>query len=76
MMNTYDKAKGAFSMPPIPWKRGFDDGVAGANLCPYPAMSRDAWAWSSGYVEGSAAVVIAARVMSDFEGARDAKSTH
>ncbi len=74
MINTYNRAKAAFSMPPIAWKRGFDDGVAGANLCPYPAMSRDAWAWSSGYVEGSSAAAIAARVMSDFEGAHHAKS--
>lgn len=75
MINTYDSSKGAFTMPPIPWKRGFDDGVAGANLCPYPALSRDAFAWSDGYTEGVTAACIAARVMAEKQGVRYAKST-
>ena len=59
------------SMPPIPWKRGFDDGVSGANLCPYDPMTIDSWAWSSGYVEGSAAVRNAAALMAEKRGGRD-----
>ena len=44
-----------FSMPPIPWKNGFDAGSSGQAVNPYAPMTRAAWAWSSGYVEGLAA---------------------
>lgn len=36
------------------WQIGFDAGRLGKPLesCPYPPESAEAWAWSSGYIEG------------------------
>ena len=64
-----------FSMPPIPWKNGFDAGSSGQSVNPYPHLSRDAWAWSSGYIEGQAAAERARALMDEVMGGACAKST-
>lgn len=63
-----------FSMPPIPWKHGFDAGSSGQSVNPYPHLSRDAWAWSSGYIEGQAAAERARLLMAQALGGDYAKS--
>jgi hypothetical protein len=39
------------------WKEGFRAGEEGKASCPYPAHSREAWSWQSGFVEGIACSV-------------------
>jgi len=42
------------------WSEGFRAGNEGKNRyrverkCPYPALSREAWAWHCGWIEGEA----------------------
>ena len=43
-----------FAMPDRPWREGVESGQKGMANCPYKMGSTDAWAWSSGYVEGRA----------------------
>ena len=41
------------SMPPEPWQQGFDAGMCcPGEPCPFPVASVEAWAWSSGFIEG------------------------
>ena len=42
---------------PKAWREGYDAGMRGDPLssCPYSALSDEALAWSSGYIEGKAA---------------------
>lgn len=44
-------------MPKQAWEEGFRSGKEkpAFDRCPYPAGSAEAWAWSSGRVEGQAA---------------------
>jgi hypothetical protein len=46
----------ALEMPKEAWEAGFRSGKEkpAFDRCPYPAGSREAWAWSSGRVEGKA----------------------
>lgn len=67
--------KSVFSMPPIPWKNGFDAGSSGQAVNPYAPMTRSAWAWSSGYVEGHAAALKVRELMANIGGGDLAKST-
>lgn len=46
------RVSGPFAMPQQPWEEGRNSGRFGVSNNPYPAMTSDAWAWSSGYVEG------------------------
>jgi len=39
------------------WKEGFRAAEEGKASCPYPAHSREAWSWQSGFVEGIACSV-------------------
>jgi len=39
------------------WKEGFRAGEQGKAGCPYPAHSREAWSWQSGFEEGIACSV-------------------
>jgi hypothetical protein len=39
------------------WKEGFRAAEEGKASCPYPARSREAWSWKSGFVEGIACSV-------------------
>ncbi len=48
------RAPARLTMPEAAWNQGFQDGMFRRERCPFPAMSRDAWAWSSGYIEGRA----------------------
>ena len=36
------------------WQEGFRAAEEGKASCPYPARSREAWSWQSGFVEGIA----------------------
>jgi ribosome modulation factor len=36
------------------WEKGFIDGEAGHSRCPFSAVTREAWSWSSGWIEGDA----------------------
>ena len=36
------------------WREGFRAAEEGKAACPYPARSREAWSWQSGFVEGIA----------------------
>jgi len=47
---------GRLEMPKEAWEAGFRSGKEkpAFDRCPYPAGSREAWAWSSGRVEGKA----------------------
>ena len=56
------------------WKNGFDAGSSGQSVNPYPHLSRDAWAWSSGYIEGQAAAERARLLMAQVVGGDYAKS--
>jgi hypothetical protein len=40
------------------WTRGFEDGELGLPLraCPYEVGTTESWSWSSGYVDGKAAM--------------------
>ncbi len=49
------RVSGALTMPFEPWKQGFQAGQTGRAECPYDPVSREAWAWSAGYIEGRAA---------------------
>ena len=48
------RVSSVLTMPVEAWEQGFKDGQLGYVDCPYPNLSRDAWAWSSGYIEGRA----------------------
>ena len=50
-------APDALSMPSDAWEAGFRSGKEKPlhDRCPYPAASPEAWAWSSGRIEGQAA---------------------
>jgi len=49
------RARRSLAMPPEAWQRGVDDGMKpGDHECPFQEGTADAWAWSSGYVEGRA----------------------
>lgn len=48
------RVSGRLTMPLEPWKQGYQAGQMGWGECPYETLSRDAWAWSAGYVEGRA----------------------
>lgn len=47
---------GALTMPFESWSQGYKAGETGMGCddCPYETHSREAWAWSSGYIEGRA----------------------
>jgi hypothetical protein len=48
------RVSGALVMPMGPWKEGLlAGGFSGVN-CPYSAVSKEGWAWASGYIEGRA----------------------
>lgn len=48
------RVPGRLTMPEAAWNQGYQDGIVRREKCPFPPMSRDAWAWSSGYIEGRA----------------------
>lgn len=48
------RVPGVLTMPLEPWRQGVQAGQMGWGECPYETYTRDAWAWSSGYVEGRA----------------------
>jgi len=39
---------------PVAWKQGYEAGLSGENRCPYSETVPEAWAWSSGWIEGDA----------------------
>ncbi len=39
------------------WQEGFRAAEEDKAACPYPARSREAWSWQSGFVEGIARAV-------------------
>jgi hypothetical protein len=43
------------AMPAEPWNEGYQAGLIGLVANPYPAFSRDGWAWSAGYIDVRAA---------------------
>jgi hypothetical protein len=51
------KMNAVLSMPEAPWNEGYQAGFFGFGVNPYPAFSRDGWAWSAGYIDGRAAYV-------------------
>lgn len=47
---------GKLLMPLEAWRKGYEAGQARVpSACPYAPQSREAWAWSSGRIEGLAA---------------------
>ena len=36
----------------VAWQAGYSAAAAGDNQCPYTAGTPEAWAWSSGWIEG------------------------
>ena len=48
------RVSAVLAMPMTAWQEGYRAGQIRANSNPYPVCSNDAWAWSSGYVEGVA----------------------
>jgi hypothetical protein len=42
------------TMDQAAWQEGFRAAEEGKASCPYPARSREAWSWQSGFVEGIA----------------------
>lgn len=49
------RLSGVLTMPKQPWEEGFNSGKTKVvDRCPYPAGSPEAWAWSSGRIEGQA----------------------
>ena len=49
------RVSGVLAMPKDSWQKGYDDGLLGITVCPFSVASVDAWAWSSGVIEGRAA---------------------
>ena len=49
-------SKNALTHDPAAWDVGFAAGERGVFpfRCPYPATTRQAWSWSSGFIEGKA----------------------
>ena len=48
------RVSSGLTMPLEPWRQGVQAGEMGWGECPYETYTRDAWAWSAGYVEGRA----------------------
>ena len=53
------RVSGVLTMPAHAWQQGYQDGLLGVAFCPYQVATNEAWAWSSGLVEGRAARGIA-----------------
>jgi hypothetical protein len=49
------KMNAVLAMPEAPWNEGYQAGLVGLGVNPYPAFSRAGWAWSAGYIDGRAA---------------------
>jgi ribosome modulation factor len=49
------RVSGTLAMPEHAWRQGYQDGLLSMAICPYPPMTSEAWAWSSGLIEGRAA---------------------
>jgi hypothetical protein len=49
-----DQRPSPLTQDPAAWKAGFTAGRAGRGNNPHFTGTREAWSWSSGYVEGEA----------------------
>lgn len=49
------RVPGVLSMSASAWQQGYQDGLLGVAVSPYPVGTTESWSWSSGLVEGRAA---------------------